>query len=82
MPLIECKLGHREVAVGSETYAFNRDDFGRYVATVHDPRHVMCFVSVEHYREVPEEPDDADPDVGGPPDPVGIMPRPRGRRRA
>lgn len=57
MKLIECKLGPVEPMVGSTPYKFERDHFGRYVARVHDPKHVEILLSVEHYHEVPEEPE-------------------------
>ncbi len=52
MPLIECTHGPAETPVGGHVYNFQRDRGGRYVAEVHDLTHIMCLLSVVHYREV------------------------------
>lgn len=56
MPHIQCMLGATEQTVAGHTYAFERDRFGRFVATVHNLDHAAVFLSVQHYREVPADP--------------------------
>lgn len=53
--LIECKTGKNEQRVGGETYRFERDEHGRFVAEVHSLVHVQILLSVEHYQEVPND---------------------------
>lgn len=60
MKLIECKLGAAEPMIGSTPYKFERDRFGRFVVRVYNTDHAAILLSVEHYREVPEEPAPAD----------------------
>jgi hypothetical protein len=57
MPLIECKLGPIDIDVAGNEYQFKEDRWGRAVCEVHQPIAARCFLAVEHYREVPEEPD-------------------------
>jgi len=58
MTLIECIRGEATTDIAGETYHFSRDAHGRYVARVHRHEHAACLLSVEHYREVPDEPQD------------------------
>ncbi len=46
MTLIQCKVGYAETQVGAETYVFNRDEHGRYVANVFDLRHEAVLLSL------------------------------------
>lgn len=57
MALIECKLGPTSQHVRGTTYSFDKDRFGRFVARVHHLEDIAIFKSVEHYQEVPEEPE-------------------------
>ncbi|MBD9539919.1 hypothetical protein IB276_10680 [Ensifer sp. ENS04] len=56
--LIECLLGARETSIGGDTYRFERDRHGRFVSDVQSLVHRACLLSVVHYREVPEHPED------------------------
>ncbi|SFV31350.1 Predicted 5' DNA nuclease, flap endonuclease-1-like, helix-3-turn-helix (H3TH) domain [Devosia crocina] len=53
MALIECKLGPTETNVGGQGYVFSYDELRRAVSKVHDLVHIKCFLSVQHYQEVP-----------------------------
>jgi hypothetical protein len=69
--LVECIRGKAETSVGGLTYQFERDKHGRFVTEVHDPNHVKCLLSVEHYRIAPEvvaepEPVEKDAQSGDP----------------
>nr|WP_278422994.1 hypothetical protein [Brucella anthropi] len=56
MPRIQCMLGARsDIYVGSTPYNFTLDEHGRAVADVDDRLHVQCFISLEHYRLVPDD---------------------------
>lgn len=57
MKTIECTRGATEQQVAGVNYAFQRDKYGRFVAQVHNEEHAKCFISVDHYREVPEHPE-------------------------
>lgn len=59
MTLIECIRGETTTEIAGETYHFTRDTYGRYVARVHRHEHAACLLSVEHYREAPDVPQDA-----------------------
>lgn len=57
MPLIECKLGAVETAVGGQPYIFHEmtiNGQSRFVAQVEDFQHVMCLLNIEHYALVPD----------------------------
>jgi len=60
MALIRCKLGYASTQVGADTYEFNRDTFGRYVAQVDDLRHQAILLSLaDVYETVAETPPEA-----------------------
>ncbi len=62
MPLVECKQGNAEVTAGGTAYAFQKDVYGRFVATIDDTRHLACFLAREDmYREVPRQAPDKRP---------------------
>ncbi len=56
MAKIECTYGPAEPTVAGNTYAFTRDDDGRYTCTVHNEDHVEILLSVVHYRRVDDKP--------------------------
>jgi hypothetical protein len=45
MALIQCLLGSATPVLSSTTYAFERDDHGRFVCEVHDLVHIQCLLS-------------------------------------
>lgn len=71
MPIVECTLGPAETTVGNNTYSFDRDDYGRFVARVEDLHHLKCLVGMAAYREVPPIPEDHDDVL---PAPTGLGP--------
>lgn len=58
--LIECTTGPATTTIGGETYAFERDEYGRYVNDVQSLLHRALLLSVVHYSEVPIEPEKPD----------------------
>lgn len=56
MALVECTLGPATTPIGSETYNFEKDRFGRCVAKVHNLKHLAILTGMPTYREVPETP--------------------------
>lgn len=58
MALIQCLLGSATPVLSSQTYAFERDAYGRFVCEVFDLVHIQCLLSREDiYREVKAVPD-------------------------
>lgn len=57
MSLIQCKPGPTTTTVMGQEYSFQNDKHGRAVSLVENLVHRACFLSVEHYIEVPELPD-------------------------
>lgn len=55
MAKIECTWGPAETPVSGHTYRFEKDEAGRYVATVHNDDHLAILLSVEHYRLVDDD---------------------------
>lgn len=55
MPIIECKSGYAETQVSGNTYLFNRDQQGRFVALIENPDHLHCLLSVSHYKLVDDD---------------------------
>jgi predicted flap endonuclease-1-like 5' DNA nuclease len=61
MTLIRSKLGAVSPDVAGTTYHFHADRAGRFVAKVHNQRHVACLLAVEHYERVDPLPEPTDP---------------------
>lgn len=79
MPLVECTAGPAAPYVAGTTYEFVRDRFGRFVATVDNPRHLECLLGVVHFRVVADEPPPATVRPGAvtaPPPPPAPAPEP------
>jgi hypothetical protein len=58
MALIQCLLGAASPVLSSQTYTFERDKHGRFVAEVFDLVHIQCLLSRDDiYREVKAEPE-------------------------
>ena len=58
MALIQCLLGPASPVLSSQTYMFERDKHGRFVAEVFDLVHIQCLLSRDDiYREVKAEPE-------------------------
>lgn len=57
MKLIQCKPGPTSTVVAGQEYVFALDAFNRAVSVVDNLHHRAVLLSVEHYIEVPEEPD-------------------------
>ncbi|MBJ6722432.1 hypothetical protein I2750_19725 [Bacillus sp. PR5] len=56
MPRIQCLRGPQtDVYVGGIAYNFVTDEHGRAVANVPNQLHAQCFLSIEHYRLVPDD---------------------------
>lgn len=55
MPRIQCLLGPKsDVYVGGIAYNFVTDEHGRAVANVPNQLHVQCFLSIDHFRLLPD----------------------------
>ncbi|WP_278955174.1 hypothetical protein [Bartonella apis] len=57
--LIERLLGPGVEYAAGQRYVFSKDKKGRAVCNITNRVHAHCFLSVEHYREVPDK-DDTD----------------------
>jgi hypothetical protein len=47
--LIECYVCPSKQNIGGQTYEFQKNEKGQFVATVHDEQHQKCFLSLETY---------------------------------
>lgn len=56
MALVECTLGPATTPIGSETYAFEKDRFGRCVAKVSNLKHIAILTGMPAYLVVPDNP--------------------------
>lgn len=63
MPLIECTAGAASPNIAGDTYVFARDRHGRFVCRVDNYHHVMCLISVEHYRLAEDKAAQATPEI-------------------
>jgi predicted flap endonuclease-1-like 5' DNA nuclease len=63
MPLIECTAGAASPNIAGDTYVFTRDRHGRFVCRVDNYHHVMCLISVEHYRLAEDKAAQATPEI-------------------
>lgn len=61
MATIECKLGATEQTVAGHAYNFQRDAYGRFTCRIDRADDIKCFLAVEHYREVPDVPEEHAP---------------------
>lgn len=55
--LIERLLGPGVEYAAGQRYVFSKDKKGRAVCNITNRVHAHCFLSVEHYREVPDKED-------------------------
>lgn len=56
MPRIQCLLGPvSDVYVGGTAYNFTLDEHGRAIADVPNQVHAQCFLTIQHYRLVPDD---------------------------